>query len=93
MFYFRPTFKFAHLSDTMKAARYYGREDLRVEEVPEPQAGEGEVLVEVEWCGICGSDLHEYIAGIDHVFLSKSSCSEASSVSETKSNSTGLQDR
>jgi (R,R)-butanediol dehydrogenase/meso-butanediol dehydrogenase/diacetyl reductase len=31
--------------------------------VPEPQAGPGQVKVRVEWCGICGTDLHEYLDG------------------------------
>jgi (R,R)-butanediol dehydrogenase/meso-butanediol dehydrogenase/diacetyl reductase len=44
----------------MKAARFHGRGDIRVEEVPEPEVRPGTVLVEVEWCGICGTDLHEY---------------------------------
>lgn len=35
----------------------YGAGDLRVEEVPDPVAGPGEVLVRMEWGGICGSDL------------------------------------
>ncbi len=48
----------------MKAARFHGRRDLRVEDdVAIPQPREGQVLIEVEWCGICGSDLHEYLAG------------------------------
>lgn len=47
----------------MKAARYHGNKDIRIEEVPVPEARAGECLVEVEWCGICGSDLHEYVAG------------------------------
>ena len=47
----------------MKAARFHGRGDIRVDEVPEPQVRPGTVLVEVEWCGICGSDLHEYLEG------------------------------
>lgn len=38
----------------MKAARFYGKGDFRVEEVPEPVPKDGEVLVDVEWCGICG---------------------------------------
>jgi len=47
----------------MKAARYHGRGDIRVDDVPEPHVRPGTVLVEVEWCGICGSDLHEYLEG------------------------------
>ncbi|KAL2823602.1 chaperonin 10-like protein [Aspergillus cavernicola] len=48
--------------ELMRAARLHGSNDLRVEDVPVPdatQCKEG-VLVEVEWCGICGSDLHLY---------------------------------
>lgn len=47
----------------MKAARYYGRGDIRIEDVPEPTVGPGEVGVEVAFCGICGTDLHEYLDG------------------------------
>jgi len=47
----------------MKVARWYKRKDVRVEEAPEPFPGKGEVKIEVEWCGICGTDLHEYEAG------------------------------
>jgi (R,R)-butanediol dehydrogenase / meso-butanediol dehydrogenase / diacetyl reductase len=46
------------------AARYHGRRDIRVEEVPDPVlAAPDEVLVEVAHCGICGTDLHEYTDG------------------------------
>ena len=47
----------------MKAAVYYGREDIRVEDVPEPVVRPGTVKVAVSWCGICGSDLHEFESG------------------------------
>lgn len=48
----------------MKAAVWHGRRDIRVEDVPEPPAPPtGQVKVQVSWCGICGSDLHEYVAG------------------------------
>ena len=47
----------------MRAARYYGKEDIRIEDVPIPEVGPQECLVEIEWCGICGTDLHEFIAG------------------------------
>jgi L-iditol 2-dehydrogenase len=41
----------------MKAAKYYGSNDIRVEEVPIPEIQHGEVKVKVMVCGICGSDL------------------------------------
>ena len=47
----------------MKAARFYGRGDIRIDDVPEPQVRPGAVKVEVQWCGICGTDLHEYLDG------------------------------
>jgi (R,R)-butanediol dehydrogenase/meso-butanediol dehydrogenase/diacetyl reductase len=47
----------------MNAAVYYGREDLRLEQVPEPAPGPGEVKLSVRYNGICGSDLHEYYDG------------------------------
>ena len=48
----------------MKAARWYAKKDIRVENVPEsPAPKEGEVKIKVASCGICGSDLHEYLAG------------------------------
>lgn len=48
----------------MKAAKWYGQKDIRVEEIAVPAApGPDDVQVKVAWCGICGSDLHEYLAG------------------------------
>jgi threonine dehydrogenase-like Zn-dependent dehydrogenase len=47
----------------MRGAQYYGRRDIRVEEVPVPEPGPGQALTSVEWCGLCGSDLHEYLIG------------------------------
>jgi len=48
----------------MRAARYHGLRDVRVEEVPEPRSpGPRELLIAPRLCGICGTDLHEYIAG------------------------------
>ena len=47
----------------MKAAVFYGpNEPLRIEEVPTPQIGPGEILVKVAACGCCHTDLH-YIDG------------------------------
>src|SRR5437667_93251 len=47
----------------MRAAVYYGRQDLRLTSVPEPEAGPGEVKLRVRYNGICGSDLLEYFDG------------------------------
>jgi (R,R)-butanediol dehydrogenase/meso-butanediol dehydrogenase/diacetyl reductase len=48
----------------MRAAVFYGDHDIRVEEVASPTGpGPGEVLVRPYWCGICGTDLHEYAMG------------------------------
>jgi (R,R)-butanediol dehydrogenase/meso-butanediol dehydrogenase/diacetyl reductase len=47
----------------MKASLYYGKRDLRVEEIPEPEVRPGTVKIKVEWTGICGTDLHEYEDG------------------------------
>lgn len=47
----------------MKAALWYGKRDVRVEEIEEPKAEAGLVKIKVKWCGICGSDLHEYLGG------------------------------
>ncbi|KAI7238448.1 GroES-like protein [Hortaea werneckii] len=47
----------------MKALRFHGKEDLRYEDISEPACGKGQVKIKPAWCGICGSDLHEYIGG------------------------------
>ncbi len=44
----------------MRVAMYYHNHDVRLEEVPRPQIGPGEMLVEVKSCGICGSDVMEW---------------------------------
>ena len=46
----------------MKAARFYGGHDIRLETLPDPVPGPGDVLVQVAATGICGSDLHGYHA-------------------------------
>lgn len=47
----------------MHAVRFHGREDLRYEQVPEPHCGNGQIKIKPAWCGICGSDLHEFLGG------------------------------
>lgn len=47
----------------MKAARYYDRGDIRIEDIPEPTVKPGTIGIDVAFCGICGTDLHEYMDG------------------------------
>ena len=44
----------------MRVAMYYNNQDVRLEEMPVPQIGPGEVLMRVEASGICGTDLLEW---------------------------------
>jgi (R,R)-butanediol dehydrogenase/meso-butanediol dehydrogenase/diacetyl reductase len=48
---------------TMKAAVYRGDRTVPVEDVEVPGVGPGQLLLEVGYCGICGSDLHMVIEG------------------------------
>jgi len=41
----------------MKAAVVYGKDDIRIEEYPEPRAGQGEVVVKIKASGICATDV------------------------------------
>ena len=47
----------------MKAARFYDKGDIRIEDIPEPTVESGTVGIDVAWCGICGTDLHEFMEG------------------------------
>jgi len=44
----------------MRIANYYNNNDVRLEEIPTPQIGPGELLVRVKASGICGSDVLEW---------------------------------
>ncbi len=44
----------------MYVAMYYRNDDVRLEEMPVPEIGRGEVLVKVHSCGVCGSDVLEW---------------------------------
>lgn len=48
---------------TMQAAVYRGINDVRVETIPVPAIGPGELLVRVHTCGICGTDLKKIATG------------------------------
>src|SRR5436305_14235666 len=47
----------------MSAAVYRGKNDVRLETVPVPEIGVGEVLIRVHTCGICGTDLKKIHTG------------------------------
>lgn len=47
----------------MKVARWHAAKDIRVEQAEIPTAGKKQVKIEVQFTGICGSDLHEYTHG------------------------------
>ena len=51
------------LPTTMRAAVYRGVNDVRVETVPVPEIGPGEVLIRVNCCGVCGTDLKKIHTG------------------------------
>jgi len=48
---------------TMQAAVYRGVNDVRLETVPVPKIGPGEMLVRVHSCGVCGTDLKKISTG------------------------------
>jgi L-iditol 2-dehydrogenase len=48
---------------TMRAAVYRGVNDMRVETVPVPRIGRGELLIRIATCGVCGTDLKKIHMG------------------------------
>ena len=44
----------------MKAVAFAARGKMELREIPDPEPAAGEVLVDVAYCGVCGSDLHEF---------------------------------
>ena len=53
----------SRIPSTMRAVVYRGINDMRVETVPVPQIGPGELLVKIATCGICGTDLKKIHTG------------------------------
>lgn len=48
---------------TMKAVVYHAPGDVRVQEIPVPQCGKGDILVKVDACAVCGTDLKAWLSG------------------------------
>lgn len=55
----------------MKAVVVHAAGDLRVEEVPDPVCGPEDVLLAVEWGGVCGSDVAYWKSGISGTAILK----------------------
>ena len=49
--------------ETMKALGYHGTKDLRLESVADPVPGPDQVRLRVDYCGICATDIEEYLYG------------------------------
>lgn len=49
----------------MRAARLHGIRDLRVEEIPVPEPGPGQLLVRIEACGVCPTDVRKWAIGLN----------------------------
>ena len=47
----------------MKAAILHGKNDLKVQQIPDPKRKKDENLIQVSYCGICGSDLNRVVGG------------------------------
>ncbi len=48
----------------MRVATFRDLKKIEVHEKPKPTASDGDVVVKVEYCGICGSDVHGYLNGV-----------------------------
>lgn len=51
------------MKETMRAVVYHGVEDLRIEEIPVPPCGDGEIRLKVDACAVCGTDMKSYYSG------------------------------
>lgn len=47
----------------MKAAVFYGKADIRFEERPIPKPGLNQLVVKIDYCGVCGTDVESYETG------------------------------
>jgi L-iditol 2-dehydrogenase len=71
----------------MKVAKYYGKDDIRIEEVPAPKVGEGELLIRIKASGVCGSDvMHWYRAGRGPLVLGHEISGEVAAVGKGAAN-------
>ena len=65
----------------MRVAMYYSNSDIRVQEMPKPRIGPGELLMKVKACGVCGGDVMEwYRAGKAPLVLGHEAAGEIAEV-------------
>ena len=43
----------------MKASVYYSKNDIRYEDIAVPEIGDGDMLIKMHSCGLCGTDIHK----------------------------------
>ena len=55
-----PSTKSAGLPKTAKVAMLTSRQHIEVKEFPIPALNDDDILVKVEGCGVCGTDVHEW---------------------------------
>ncbi|KAK5400793.1 hypothetical protein LTR06_011253 [Exophiala xenobiotica] len=48
---------------TITAVRFHGKGDVRLDTIPALECGANELRIKVAYCGICGTDVHEYLGG------------------------------
>lgn len=48
----------------MRALQFFGKQDLRFVDVPDPEISETDILMKIKKVGICGTDLHIYNGGM-----------------------------
>ena len=54
------------MNTKMKAAVFIGPENIKIEMVDRPSIDDDSIIVKVEACGICGSDIRNYHKGLRH---------------------------
>ena len=52
----------------MKALVYHGNHDLRIQNVPYPEMGLSDAILKIDYCGICATDVEEYVYGPKFIF-------------------------
>ena len=52
----------------VRALVYHGNHDLRIQNVPYPRIGPSDVILKIDYCGICATDVEEYVYGPKFIF-------------------------